>query len=155
MDKHEISKLFFTKSDRVKLQKDEKYQIEFPHQCQYVLVDGIKTKFYKCDICLDSKSLITCGPRNTKDSIRKHRDFNHEKLFTATAEKRQSDGVGPANQKKLKTSNSRFQISHVDKVARDDFGKKIAIWQASNDIPYNAIDDGKFGDMLRSFAGRF
>ena len=43
----------------------------------------------------------------------------------------------------------------MDKVARDDFGKKIAIWQASNDIPYNAIDDGKFGDMLRSFAGRF
>jgi len=154
MDKHEILKLFLTKSDRVKLQKDVKYENEFPHQCQYVLVDGIRTKFYKCDICLDSKSLITCGPRNTKDSIRKHRDFNHEKLFNATSAKRQSDGVGPVNQKKLKTSISRFQISHMDKSARDAFGKKIAIWQASNDIPYNAINE-KFGDILKSFAGQF
>ena len=154
MDKHEIISLFSTKSDRIKLQKDPKYEAEFPHKCQYVLVDAIKTKFYKCDICLLAKSLITCGARNTKDSIRKHHESNHEKLFTATTGKRQSEEVGPVNQKKLKTSNSKFQISHVDKTARDDFGKKIAIWQASNDIPYNAIDSPKFGEVLKSFSGR-
>ena len=124
MDKHEIISLFSTKSDRIKLQKDPKYEAKFPHQCQYVLVDGIKTKFYKCDICLLAKSLITCGARNLKDSIEKHHNSNHEKLFTATTGKRQSEEVGPVNQKKLKTSNSKFQISHVDKTARDDLGRK-------------------------------
>ena len=99
MDKHEIINLFSTKSDRVKLLKDQKYEVEFPHQCQYVVVDGIKTKFYKCDICILAKSLITCGARNTKDSIRKHHDSNHEKLFTASTGKRQSDQDGPVNQK--------------------------------------------------------
>ena len=154
MDKHEIINLFLTKSDRVKLQIDEKYKIEFPNQCQYVLVDDVKTKFYKCDLCMESKSLIACGPRNAKDCIRRHHDINHQKLFAATTGKRLSDVVGPVNQKKLKTNSSRFQISHVDKIAKDAFGKKIAIWQASNDIPYNAIDE-KFGDILKSFAGQF
>ena len=133
MDKHEIINLFLTKSDRVKLQINEKYQSEFPHQCRYVLVDDVKTKFYKCDLCLESKSLIACGPRNAKDCIRKHHDINHQKLFNATAAKRQSDGAEPVNQKKLKTSLSKFQLSHMDKSARDTFGKKNAIWQASND----------------------
>ena len=42
----------------------------------------------------------------------------------------------------------------MDKSARDPFGKNIALWQASNDIPYNAIDE-KFGDILKAFAGQF
>ena len=32
-------------SDRVKLLKDQNYEAESPHQCQYVVVNGIKTKF--------------------------------------------------------------------------------------------------------------
>ena len=125
MDKHEIIDLFLTLSDRVKLQINEKYQSEFPRQCRYVLVDNVKTKFYKCNLCLESKSLIACGPRNAKDCIRKHHDINHQKLFNATAANRQSDGAEPVNQKKLKTSLSKFQLSHMDKSARDTFGKKL------------------------------
>lgn len=156
MEKHEILNLILTKSDRVKIKKDEKYEAEFPNQCQLILVDGIKTKFYKCDICVQSKSLITCGARNVKDSIRKHFESNHEKLFAASGAKRQFHGktLEPVNQKRLKPMNSKFQISHLDKKARENFGKKIAIWQASNDIPYNAIDDSKFGEVLKSFAGK-
>ena len=128
---------------------------KFPNQCKYILVDGIRSKFYKCDLCLESKSLITCGARNTKDAIRKHHQHNHDKLFTASGSKRQSELVGPVDQKKLKTSDSRFQISHLDKTAKEDFGKKVAIWQASSDIPYNAIDSQEFSEVLKSFAGQF
>ena len=113
MNKHEILNLFFTKSDRLKVVKDRKYEKDFPNQCDNVVVDGIKTRFYKCDICTDAKSLITCGQRNIKDSIKKHYDSNHGTLFT-NGTKRQSEAVMPVDQKKLKTSISKFQISHLD-----------------------------------------
>ena len=152
MEKHEILNLLLTKSDRIKILKDKKYEVDFPNQCHYIVVDGIKTKFYKCNLCIDTKGLITCGARNVKDSIRKHHEHSHGKFFSSGGGKRQADEIVPVGQKKLKTSNSRFQISHLDKNTRDVFGKKIAIWQASNDIPYNAIDE-KFGEVLKSFAG--
>ena len=80
MDKKEILNLLFLKSERIRVVKDKKYD-EFPDQSSYVEIDGQKTRYYKCSLCVGTKCLIKVGDRNTKDSLKKHSIIHGVNLF--------------------------------------------------------------------------
>ena len=154
MDKKEILNLLFLKSERIRLVNDQKYENEFPEQSCYVEVDGEKTRYYKCSLCVGTKSLIKVGDRNTKDSLKKHRSIHGVNLFKIGDKRVCNSESGQSDQKKLKTSSSRFQISQLDSGGKKEFEEAIAIWQAKSDIPYNALANQEFNQILRAFAGK-
>ena len=156
MDKKEILNLLDNKSERIQVVKDPKYETTFPDQCYYLEVDDKKTRFYKCSLCVGMKSLITCGDRNTKDSIKKHHDRAHGvNLFTIGAKRTKLFESEPSDQKKLKSTTSRFQIGQLDTEGKHEFQQAIAVWQARSDIPYNALQNTEFNNIFRSFAGTY
>lgn len=113
----------------------------------------MKTRFYKCTICTGTKCLITVGERNTKDTLRKH-SKTHGSNFFKTGEKRVNTFADvQSDQKKLKIGSSRFHISQLDSDGKKEFQEAIAIWHAKSDIPYNALSNKEFNQILKSFAG--
>ena len=111
MDKKEILNLLSHKSERIRVVKDRKYENEFPDQSSYVEIDGEKTRYYKCSLCVGTKCLIKVGDRNTKDSLKKHRIIHGVNLFKIGDKCVSTFESGQSDEKKLKTSSSRFQIS--------------------------------------------
>ena len=156
MDKKEILKHLIDESDRVRLVKDPNYEHEFPDQCFSIELDGEKTRFFKCLLCPGLKGVITCGERNTKDSIKKHRDRAHgANLFSSGGVKRPNlVDQSPADQKKLKTISARFQVGQLDSDLKNEFQQAIAVWQAKCDIPMNAISNEEFNEVLIKLAGQ-
>ena len=154
MDKKEILNLLFLKSERIRVVKDKKYENEFPDQSSYVEIDGQKTRYYKCSLCVGTKCLIKVGDRNTKDSLKKHSIIHGVNLFKIGDKRVSTMESGQSDQKKLKTSLSRFQISQLDSGGKKEFEEAIAIWQAKSDIPYNALANQEFNQILKAFAGK-
>ena len=154
MDKKEILNLLLIKSERIQLVKDQKYGEAFPEQSHYVEIDGQRTRFYKCSMCTGAKGLIKVGDRNTKDTLKKHSILHGVNLFQIGEKRVNTFESGSSNQKKLKTSSSRFTVSQLDSEGKKEFQRSIAIWLAKSDIPYNSLTCEEFKSVLKSFAGK-